>query len=261
MENRRLRRRVFVSLLLTALGSAASAGAQVATGSLAAACETCHGQGGISRSPGTPNLAGQQADYLAAQLAAFKSKDRKNDLMASIAAQLSAPEMKSLAQYWSRLPASPADSHGRLASAPAIRSQMTFPTRFPAGFTAYQAVAGEGFVTKRYANEIAVRAARAGKPLPEGSVIFQVTYESKPDASGAAVLGAVKSYAGMESRAGWGADVPILLRNETWDYAVFGPDRVRRDSLNEGPCLACHKPAAADSYVFSMQHLREAGAN
>jgi hypothetical protein len=31
----------------------------------------------------------------------------------------------------------------------------------------------------------------------------------------------------------------------------------RQDQLNEAQCLACHKPKESDSYVFTMQQLRE----
>jgi hypothetical protein len=62
----------------------------------------------------------------------------------------------------------------------------------------------------------------------------------------------------MESRETWGKEVPQLLRNDDWDYALFAADRKRHDELNEAQCLACHKPKEADSYVFTMTHLREA---
>ena len=257
MASRPLSRLLSASVLMVALGSAP---ALAQAPPLADACKACHGREGISSSPGTPNLAGQKADYLAGQLAAFKSKDRKNDLMAAIAGQLSDADMKGLAQYWSQLPGASADAHGQAAAGPAIPSRTTFPANFPAGFTAYQSLDGDGFVTKRYANAVAWRAARAGQPLPDGSVILQVTYDAKKDASGTMVTGPVKSYAAMESRAGWGADIPVLLRNENWDYATFGADRARRDGLNQAPCLACHKPAVATSYVFTLKLLQEAAA-
>ena len=134
---------------------------------------------------------------------------------------------------------------------------MTFPSNFPAGFTVYQTLIDEGTITKRYANDVAFKAARDGKPLPDGSIIIGVTYDAKKDASGAVVAGAVKSYAGMESRAGLGVGIPTLLRNENWDYAVFNDKGVRNDTLNQAQCLACHKPAVADSYAFTMKTLRE----
>jgi hypothetical protein len=62
----------------------------------------------------------------------------------------------------------------------------------------------------------------------------------------------------MESRETWGKEIPQLLRNEDWDYALFAADGKRHDELNEAQCLACHKPKEADSYVFTMTHLHEA---
>lgn len=215
-----------------------------------AACQTCHGREGVSASPGIPNLAGQKAAYLEAQLKAFHGKDRKNDLMNAIAAQLGDADMHDMAAYWSSLPATPMQAHGQAAASAGIPSRMTFPVGFPAGFTVYQTATADGAVTRRYANAIALKAAGADKPLPDGSVIMQVSYAATKD-------GAVQSYAGMESRAGWGKDVPKLLRNEDWDYAVFTANKARRDTLNQAQCLACHKPAEANSYVFTMKDLRE----
>jgi hypothetical protein len=62
------------------------------------------------------------------------------------------------------------------------------------------------------------------------------------------------SYSGMEARAGWGQDIPALLRNATWNYTVFRADKTPRDS-NQAMCLACHKPQAAASYVFTFNEL------
>jgi hypothetical protein len=159
--------------------------------------------------------------------------------------------MKGLAQYWSAQVAA-----GAPATA-AIASRMTLPAGFPAGFTAYQTLdqPADGLVVKRYANAVALRAAKAGQPLPDGSVIVGVNYARQPDGS----AGKATSYSAMEARAGWGAAVPALLRNGNWDYALFTADGARRD-LNQAQCLACHKPIAADSYVFSIKALREAAA-
>jgi len=222
------------------------------------ACQACHGINGVSKNPNIPNLAGQKPSYLVAQLKAFKNKDRKNDLMAVIAGQLSDADMQTLATYWSTQPATPAEAGGR--SGPAIPSRMTFPTNFPAGFTLYDTATEDGTMSKRYANAVAIAAARAGQTLPEGSIILVVNHEAKNDASGAMVAGAIKSFTGMESRAGWGDSIPLLVRNGNWDYALFNADKVRNDGLNQVQCLACHKPAAADSYVFTLKALRETAA-
>lgn len=223
------------------------------------ACKSCHGPQGISLSGGTPNLAGQKAPYLELQLKAFRSKDRKNDLMNAIAAQLSDSDIHDLAAYWSSLPATPAaNPPGTTPAGPAIPSRMMMPANFPAGFTLYQTVSEDGTITRRYANIPAWKAAKAGQPLPDGSIILQVSYKAEKDASGQEKAGAIVSIAGMESRAGWGTAIPVLLRNGNWDYAIFAPDGKRRDQLNQAPCLACHKPAEGTSYVFTLDKLRAA---
>jgi cytochrome c553 len=225
------------------------------------ACKACHGQQGVSRNPTFPNLAGQKADYLEAQLKAFKAKDRKNDFMNAIAGQLSDNDLHNFAQFWSSLPATPPpDPPGAAPAGPAVPSRMTMPANFPAGFTVYQTQSEDGAITMRYANAIAWKAAKANLPLPAGSILFQVSYQAERDASGNEVVGAVTSYSAMESRTDWGKAIPVLLRNGDWDYALFGPDGVRREQLNQAPCLACHKPQEANSYVFTMDKLRTAAA-
>jgi hypothetical protein len=85
---------------------------------------------------------------------------------------------------------------------------------------------------------------------------LQVSYKVQKDAAGKDIAGPVQSYAGMESHSKWGNDIPLLLRNENWDYALFTADGKRQDQLNEAQCLACHKPKESDSYVFTMLQLR-----
>ena len=244
------------ALAMLALASAGAEEPRVAA--LLTACQACHGTEGISVSPDIPNLAGQKKDYLVRQLQAFRSKERKNDLMAAIAGQLADADIQALATTWSQMP------RVSVAAAPAatlsIRSRMDFPADFPQGFTLYQALedSEQKQVDKRYANEVAMRAAREGRALPSGAVIIAVSHAMEHDAQGKPVVGLVLSYAAMSARTGWGAEVPLLLRNGDWDYALFDANRVRRDGLNQAQCLACHKPIAADSYVFTMKQLREA---
>jgi len=247
------------SIPILAMLALASAGAEEPhVAALITACQACHGTEGISVSPDIPNLAGQKKDYLVRQLQAFRSKERKNDLMEAIAGQLSDADIQALAAAWSQMPGA------RVAVAPAatlsIRSRMEFPADFPQGFTLYQTVEDSQLkqVDKRYANEVAMRAAREGRALPSGAAIIGVSHALEHDAQGKPTAGKVLSYAAMSARAGWGTEVPQLLRNGDWDYALFDANRVRRDGLNQAQCLACHKPVAADSYVFTMKQLREA---
>ena len=71
----------------------------------AVTCAACHGADGISVNPLWPNLAGQGASYLVAQLKAFKEGTRENPLMTSQAMMLSEQDMADLAVYFEGLPA------------------------------------------------------------------------------------------------------------------------------------------------------------
>jgi len=68
-------------------------------------CNACHGADGNSGSPMWPNLAGQNAPYILAQLTAFKDGSRKDPLMSSQAMMLTEEDMANLAVYFESLPA------------------------------------------------------------------------------------------------------------------------------------------------------------
>ena len=70
----------------------------------AVTCAACHGAEGISANPLWPNIAGQSASYLVAQLEAFKEGTRKDPLMTSQAMMLSEQDMADLAVYFESLP-------------------------------------------------------------------------------------------------------------------------------------------------------------
>jgi cytochrome c553 len=74
----------------------------------AAGCAACHNAGGlrgagpagISASPLWPNLAGQNADYLAGSLKAFKDGSRNRPVMSSVARALSDADIDQLSAYF-----------------------------------------------------------------------------------------------------------------------------------------------------------------
>ena len=68
-------------------------------------CFLCHGMEGEAASALYPRLAGQHADYIARQLADFKSGRRKSDTMSGMAADLTAEEMKDLGAFFQKKPA------------------------------------------------------------------------------------------------------------------------------------------------------------
>lgn len=68
-------------------------------------CSSCHGFHGRSTSPTFPNLAGQQKDYIVAQLKAFRDHTRADPhahtYMWGMAAKLSNATIDGIAQYYS----------------------------------------------------------------------------------------------------------------------------------------------------------------
>ena len=68
-------------------------------------CAACHGTEGNSSNPMWPNIAGQNAPYILAQLQAFKNGNRNDPLMSSQAMMLSDEDMANLAVYFESLPA------------------------------------------------------------------------------------------------------------------------------------------------------------
>ncbi len=65
-----------------------------------AVCVACHGMNGNSTNPEWPNLAGQQAQYIARQLQLFRSGKRADPLMSPMATDLSDEDIVDLAAYY-----------------------------------------------------------------------------------------------------------------------------------------------------------------
>jgi len=64
------------------------------------ACAGCHSPNGAGIPAQYPRIAGQHADYTAAQLTAFRDGVRKNSVpMAQVAAKLNDREIKAVADY------------------------------------------------------------------------------------------------------------------------------------------------------------------
>ncbi|NRF69128.1 cytochrome P460 family protein [Aquincola sp. S2] len=114
-----------------------------------------------------------------------------------------------------------------------------------------------------YANDAALQAAREGRPLPDGAVLFAEVFSAKLDADKKPLTGAdgfyqadqLLFYSAMAREAGWGEAVPDLLRNENWNYAVFTTARQLRPGVNQAECLACHKPLDKTSFTFTLEQL------
>ena len=64
-----------------------------------AACAGCHGPAGAGLPVQYPRLAGQHADYVEAQLKAFRTGERANAAMKLVAIKMTDAEVKAVADY------------------------------------------------------------------------------------------------------------------------------------------------------------------
>jgi cytochrome c553 len=229
-------------------------------------CAACHGANGVSVAEHIPNLAGQKRAYLTAQLAALKDGSRKSEVMNSIAAQLTEADINNAADYFSAQNAVGASSKSNSAFLPNLaKTHVSFPANYDKTFTRYYTLndVESNHLKQYYANDIAIRAARIGKPLPDGAAIFVEIHAAKLDDSKKPIKGSdgffvadkLLSYVAMERGANWGADFPALLRNDDWNYAIFAADQKPRTGINQAECLACHKSVGKSSYLFTLKHL------
>jgi cytochrome c553 len=258
----------WMSVTAVALAFGASSGALAADAmagkAKASACVTCHGGNGVSVAADIPNLAAQKPKYIESQLKAFRGKTRKNPLMNAIAAQLNDADIANLAAFFSGMRGAAPGAKSALAPALAA-TKVKFPAGYKSSYTLYTTI---NFPERRqvryyYANPVAMKAAREGKPLPHGSAFLVEVYLAKLDAKKMPVKGAdgnlvgekLVAYTAMETRAGWGASIPAMLRNGDWNYAVFAGNKTLRKGVNHAVCFACHKPLDKDSYLFTLKAL------
>jgi cytochrome c553 len=66
----------------------------------AAGCAGCHGDTGISKTPGTPSLVGLDPKYLVAAMKAYKTGQRKSDVMKSMIGAVADADLDNIALYY-----------------------------------------------------------------------------------------------------------------------------------------------------------------
>jgi len=94
-------RLIFV-LLISIIANTYAAGDPAAGKEKSATCQGCHGTDGNSYAPNFPNLASQNATYLAKQIHNFQSGKRKNETMNAMAAGLSQQDINDITAYFSQ---------------------------------------------------------------------------------------------------------------------------------------------------------------
>lgn len=68
-----------------------------------AQCVVCHGPDGISKLPNAPHIAGQPETYLVKSLEAYRSGERKDEMMGVIAKPLTDADIAALADWYSSI--------------------------------------------------------------------------------------------------------------------------------------------------------------
>jgi len=90
-----------VALLAGAASAPVLAADPAAARSRAGQCFVCHGADGLARAPDAPNLAGQNAGYLVKALKDYRSGKRENEMMGTMAKNLSDDDIALVAGYFS----------------------------------------------------------------------------------------------------------------------------------------------------------------
>ena len=145
--------------------------------------------------------------------------------------------------------------------------QVAFPADYSQTFKNYLSLdrtQNEDQIIRLFANALALEAAKAGQPLPEGSVIVGEVYKAKVDKDGKPIVSALGQrisdklalIAVMEKRGeGFGKDLPEELQNNGWEFAAFKPDGTDAGKdLNQ--CRTCHAPLKDTQHLFSIEHMR-----
>jgi len=148
----------------------------------------------------------------------------------------------------------------------AANDKFTFPENYAQGVEYLTVDKPSKQIHVFYAPRAAIEAAKAGKPMPEGTVFTGVHYNAKldaqgnpeKDANGRFIRADLRQYAVMRKEKGWGGEYPAEKRNGEWEYRIFTADRQWNDKVQAGVCLDCHLPKASNDFVWSHDQLRAA---
>lgn len=103
---------------------------------------------------------------------------------------------------------------------------------FPGYDGMYPGKSPHGAFLKLYANEIAIEAAKAGKPMPDGAILVKENYgENQKD---------LMAITPMYKKQGYNPEAG------DWFWAKYGPDGSVETSGKVDSCIQCHKAAPED---------------
>ncbi|MEO1206852.1 MAG: cytochrome P460 family protein [Pseudomonadota bacterium] len=147
-----------------------------------------------------------------------------------------------------------------------LSKRVAFPEGYASTFKNYLSLDRTGNddqIIRLFANETAVKAAQAGEPLPDGSVLVGEIYKARKSEAGEVIESSLgrrvrdkfAAVAVMEKRSGWGRAFPDDLKNGDWDFAIFSPSGERLAGKDVNSCRSCHAPLKDSDHMFSYEHL------
>jgi len=121
--------------------------------------------------------------------------------------------------------------------------------RFPEGFEKgvhYATVKRGNIVEELFTSQAAVDAAKAGQPLPAGTVITMTDTRD----------GMLYRYIVMEKGEGWGQDVSAESRTGDWQFQWFNPDKTVNSAANMARCQSCHVSQSGNDFVWTYDRMK-----
>ncbi|MGH6770328.1 MAG: cytochrome P460 family protein [Xanthobacteraceae bacterium] len=157
-----------------------------------------------------------------------------------------------------------------LAVTVAVRAagdKVAFPEKFGVLYATVDRDDNKQYRELYASSQAAIDAAKAGKPLPNGTVLTLVQYAAQLDDKGIPVKDTngrfiktdkILGYTVMEKRTGWGVEYPDDIRNGEWEYQAFTAGRKPNPKANLANCFKCHKPLDKQDFVFSYDRMKSA---
>jgi cytochrome c553 len=211
--------------------AAAAADVEAGKARAAAVCAACHGVNGVSVADAIPNLAGRSPRISKRSSARSRTGSRKNPVMNAVARQLSPDDIANVAAYFATQTG--ATSTAKSDFLPNLaKTSVKFPEGYQTTFRKYHTINFPATKQVRYyfANDTALRR-REGRqddcPTARCCSRRSTRPRTEPDgkpftgADGFFVADQLLFYTAMAREAGWGKDIPDMLRNEDWNYAAF----------------------------------------
>ena len=129
----------------------------------------------------------------------------------------------------------------------AANDRVQFPESYTDG-EHYATVNRGGIREEIFTSLEAITAAKAGQPLPNGTVIVMEDHRG----------GKLHRYVVMEKRTGWGSAYPDNVRAGDLEFREFAPDRSPNLTEYGQRCMSCHQSQAGQDFVFTLVRMRAA---